>query len=185
MSHPLVVCEKAHRLERLLQRLEAGERLVSVRAELGLDVTAAEVPDLRAKYEAGGRTWEALLDGRYGHPQTAHSALREWMYQRKREDPTLTAEQLAEAVVAQFGVGLSAGHVNYLLRKVELTRTPGRPYKTPADPSDTSAPAVPPATSLNQAGLFFPRGSQARDGRGRNRRGVSGERTGSTRRRSA
>ena len=185
MSHPLAVCEKAQRLERLLQRLEAGERLVSVRAELGLDVTASEVPDLRAKYEAGGRTWKALLDGRYGHPQMAHSALREWMYQRKREDPTLTAGQLADAVAAHFGVTLSAGHVNYLLRKVELTRPPGRPYKSPADTSDPSAPATPPDTALDQAGLFFPRGGQARPGRGRNRRGVPDERKGSTRRRTA
>ena len=185
MSHPLAVCEKAQRLERLLQRLAAGERLVSVRAELGLDVTAAEVPDLRAKYEAGGRTWKALLDGRYGHPQMAHSALREWMYQRKREDPTLTAEQLAEAVAAQFGVTLSVGHVNYLLRKVELTRPTGRPSKVPANTVDTSAPATPPDTALDQAGLFFPRGGQASDGRGRNRRSVPDERQGPRRRRTA
>ena len=84
MSHPPAVCEKAQSLEQLLQRLEAGERLISVRAELGLDVKAADVQHLRAKYEASGQTWESLLDGRYGHPQTAHSALREWMYQRKR-----------------------------------------------------------------------------------------------------
>jgi len=185
VSHPPAVCEKAQRLERLLQRLEAGERLVSVRAELGLDVIAAEVPDLRAKYEAGERTWEALLDGRYGHPQTAHSALREWMYQRKREDPTLTTGQLAEAVAAQFGVTLSAGHVNYLLRKVELTRPTGRPSKAPTNTVDTSAPATPPDTALDQAGLFFPRGGQARLGRGRNRRGVPDVRKGPTRRRTA
>ena len=185
MSHPPAVLEKAQRMERLLQRLEAGERLISVRAELGLDVTAAEVADLRAKYEAGGRTWEALLDGRYGHPQTAHSALREWMYQRKREVPTLTAGQVADAVAAQFGVHLSAGHVNYLLRKVELTRPPGRPYKIAPNTADPSAPATPPDPALDQAGLFFPRGRQARPGRGRNRRDVPGERKGSTRRRTA
>jgi transposase len=185
VSHPPAVVEKAQNLERLLQRLEAGERLISVRAELGLEITAAEVPDLRAKYEAGGRTWEALLDGRYGHPQAAHSALREWMYQRKREDPTLTAGQVADAVAAQFGVYLSAGHVNYLLRKVELTRPPGRPYKTAPDTADTSALATPPDTALDQAGLFFPRGGQARPGRGRSRRGVPDVRKRPTRRRTA
>ena len=182
MSHPPAVCEKAQSLEQLLQRLEAGERLISVRAELGLDVKAEDVPHLRAKYEASGQTWESLLDGRYGHPQTAHSALREWMYQRKREDPTLTAGQLAEAVAAQFGVSLSAGHVNYLLRKVELTRAPGRPYKTPAD---ASTPTAPPEPSSDQAGLFFPRGGQASPRRGRDRRGVPDPRKGSTRRRTA
>jgi transposase len=181
VSHPLAVCEKAQSLEQLLQRLESGERLISVRAELELDVKAADVPHLRAKYEASGQTWESLLDGRYGHPQTAHSALREWMYQRKREDPTLTAGQLAEAVAAQFGVRLSAGHVNYLLRKVELTRAPGRPYKTPADASDASTPTAPPELSSDQAGLFFPRGGQASPRRGRDRRGVSDQRKGSTR----
>jgi transposase len=167
MSHPPAVSEKAHRLERLLQRLEAGERLVSVCAELGLDIKAADVPHLRAKYEAGGRTWEALLDGRYGHPQAAHSALREWLYQRKREDSMLTAGELVKAVAAQFKVTLSVGHVNYLLRKVELTRPPGRPPKVPADEApDDSPPATPPDTVLDQAGLFFPRGRQAGHGRG-------------------
>ena len=185
MSHPPAVREKAQSLEQLLQRLEAGERLISVRAELGLDVKAAEVPHLRAKYEASGQTWESLLDGRYGHPQTAHSALREWMYQRKREDPTLTAEQVAEAVAAQFGVPLSAGHVNYLLRQVELTRPTGRPSKAPTNTVDTSVPATPPDTALDQAGLFFPRGGQARPGRGRNRRGVPDVRKRPTRRRTA
>jgi hypothetical protein len=71
------------------------------------------------------------------------------MYQRKREDPTLTAGQLAEAIAAQSGVTLSAGHVNYLLRKVELTRSSGRPCKTSADTSDASAPAAPPDTQIS------------------------------------
>ena len=60
MSHPLAVCEKAQRLERLLQRLEAGERLVSVRAELGLDVTAAKVPDFASSTKRAGGL-EALI----------------------------------------------------------------------------------------------------------------------------
>lgn len=179
MSHPPAVNEKAHRLERLLQRLETGERLVSVRAELELDVKAADVPHLRAKYEVGGRTWEALLDGRYGHPQSANSAVREWLYQRKREDMTLTASELVEAVEAHFNVTLSVGHVNYLLRKVELTRPRGRPgKKAPADEAldESSAATPPPDSPLDQAGLFFPGGRQASHGRSRKRRSVPGSR---------
>ena len=133
------VCEKAQRLERLLLRLEAGEPFEPVRADLGLSVRAEDMPKLQAKYEAGGRAWEALIDGRYGHPQTAHSALREWMYERKREDESLTARELAEKIAEQFQVELSIGHINYLLRKVELTRPRGRPRRRREEEEEESA----------------------------------------------
>ena len=130
MNHPPAVCEKAQQLEQLLQRVEAGELFEFVRAALGLRVEEEELPRLRARYEAGGRRWEALIDGRYGHPLKAHSALREWLYERKRADESLTAPELAKEVMGQFGIELSAGHINYLLRKVELTRPTGRPQRS-------------------------------------------------------
>jgi transposase len=160
MEHPIAVIEKAQRLERLLQRSEIGESLEQVCAALDLSVTPENLSTLQAKYEAGGRTWEALLDGRYGHPQTAHSALREWMYERKKEDEWLTAPRLTQEVEAQFGVKLSAGHINYLLRKVGLTRPPGRPL------CQLAAEATPqsPDQSLDNAGSFFPGSRKAGDG---------------------
>jgi hypothetical protein len=65
MNHPPAVREKARQIEQLLRRVEAGESFQSVRAALGLRVEE-DLPRLRAKYEAGGRRWEALIDGRYG-----------------------------------------------------------------------------------------------------------------------
>lgn len=167
MIHPPAVCEKAQRLERLLLRLEAGEPFDPVRADLGLSVRAEDVPKLQAKYEAGGRTWEALIDGRYGHPQTAHSALREWMHERKREDESLTARELSEEIREQFQVELSIGHINYLLRKVELTRPRGRPHRRREEEEEGEAvpsAAAPPDESLDNGGLFFPGSGEARDG---------------------
>lgn len=167
MIHPPAVCEKAQRLERLLLRLEAGEPFDPVRADLGLSVRAEDVPKLQAKYEAGGRTWEALIDGRYGHPQTAHSALREWMHERKREDESLTARELSEEIREQFQVELSIGHINYLLRKVELTRPRGRPHRRREEEEEGKAvpsAAAPPDESLDNGGLFFPGSGEARDG---------------------
>jgi transposase len=166
MIHPPAVCEKAQRLERLLQRIEGGEPFDQVRADLGLSIEDEDVPKLQARYEAGGRTWEALIDGRYGHPQTAHSALREWMYERKREDKSLTARELAEEIAEQFGVELSIGHINYLLRKVELTRPRGRPYRRREEEEEAAAqaPAAPSDESLDNGGLFFPGSGEARDG---------------------
>jgi hypothetical protein len=105
MIHPPAVCEKAQQVERLLLRLEAGEPFDRVRADLGLSVRAEDVPKLQAKYEAGGRTWEALIDGRYGHPQTAHSALREWMYERRSQEE----EEAGPAPVAQSRESLDNG----------------------------------------------------------------------------
>jgi len=166
MIHPPVVCEKAQRLERVLLRLEAGEPFDQVRADLGLSIEEEEVSKLQAKYEAGGRTWEVLIDGRYGHPQTAHSALREWMYERKREDKSLTARELAEEIAEQFQVELSIGHINYLLRKMELTRPRGRPHRGREEEEEAAAqaPAAPSDESLDNGGIFFPGGGEARDG---------------------
>jgi transposase len=168
MNHPPAVCEKAQQLEQLLQRVEAGELFESVRAALDLRVEEEELPRLRARYEAGGRRWEALIDGRYGHPLKAHSAMREWLYERKRVDESLTAPELAREVMEHFGIELSAGHINYLLRKVELTRPPGRPQR--CEGRETSAGSVAAASesgsSLENAGLFSPRSREARDGCG-------------------
>ena len=178
MIHPQAVCEKAQRLERLLQRVEAGEPLDRVCAELSLNVKAQDLPKLQAKYEAGGRSWEALVDGRYGHPQKAHSALREWMYERKRENESLTARELATEIAQQFQVELTIGHINYLLRKVGLTRPPGRPHRGGKEEGEAGLASVtPPDESLDNASLFFPRRGEARDGRGRD----CGDRPGSRR----
>jgi len=173
MIHPPAVCEKAKRLERLLQRVGAGEPLDQVCADLELTVRATDLPRLQARYEAGGRRWEALVNGRYGHPQKAHSALREWMYEHKREDKALTARELAEAVTEQFQVELSVGHVNYLLRKVELTGPPGRPPRREAEATTAPASPTPSDESLANAGLFFPRRGPASAG-GNGGRGMSG-----------
>ena|GEM_PF-1359593 len=182
MEPSTAVTEKAQRLVKLLRRVAQGEPLEQVCAELDLAVDAERLAKLQVTYEAGGCTWEALIDGRYGHPQKAHSALREWLHERKRQDEELTARQLVDEVRTQFKVELSAGHINYLLRKVELTRPPGRPRSRPAA---EAAPEQPDgfSQSLDNAGTFFPRSSEARDGHhrdggelsGNNPPGVSGD----------
>jgi hypothetical protein len=151
MIHPPAVYEKSQRLEGLLLRLEAGEPFDQVCADLDLSVRPEDLSKLQAKYEAGGRTWEALIDGRYGHPQTAHSALREWMYERKREDKSLTAQRLFKEIKEQFQVELSIGHINYL-----LTRPRGRPGRRREEGKDGVAPApgTPSSASLDNGGIF-------------------------------
>jgi hypothetical protein len=104
MTHPPAVIGKAQRLERLLLRLEEGEPLEQVQVDLSLSVEAEDIARLQAKYEAGGRSWEALIDGRHGHPQKAHSALREWMYV-----PGRTEHRSHQLSAAQSGVGRAAG----------------------------------------------------------------------------
>jgi len=153
--HPPAVCERAQRLESLLQRVEAGEPLEKVNADLGLNVKAEDLPRLRAKYEAGGGNWEALIDGRYGHSQKAHSALREWMYERKREDSSLTARELKAEIAEQFQVELTVGHINYLLRKEELTRPRGRPRGGKEKSETAATDEAPSSESLDNGGLFF------------------------------
>jgi len=171
MDYPPAVIEKAQRTEQLLQRVAAGEPLAVACAELGMAITAAELAKLQARYATGDGNWAALLDGRFGHCQTITLAMREWLYARKRQDATLTGPALAAQLAQEFGVTVSAGHVNHLLRKVGLTRLPGRPFKRlPAAPPAVPTAATPanPEPAVAHAGLFFPGGRAAGDGgRGR------------------
>ena len=163
MEYPTAVIEKAQKIEKLLQRVDAGEPLDQACAALNVDIDEKRLAALQAKYKAGGETWEALLDGRFGHPHTAHAELREWLYERKKQDETLRAPKLATEIEKKFGVVLSAGHINYLLRKRELTAPPGHPYKHP--PAEQEEEQPPTTTeSLDNAGVFFPGSSQGRDG---------------------
>jgi transposase len=166
MKHPVAVLEKAKRLEQLLQRVAAGEPLDRVNEALDLDVDQEQLARAQTKYEAGGRRWEALIDGRYGHAQKAHSALREWLYARKEEDEDIRASKLAIEIREQFGIELSPGHINYLLRKRGLSAPPGRPYKREHPTEGTTAPATAPSESIDNAGTFFPGGCKGRDGSG-------------------
>jgi len=166
MDYPAAVLEKAQRLEQLLLRVASGEPLDEVNADLGFDLDRQELARQRAKYEAGERTWEALIDGRHGHPRKAHSALREWLYARKKEDEDLRAPQLAIEIEERFGVGLSEGHINYLLRKRGLSAPPGRPFKQqqPVEGGVTAQAA--PTETVDNAGIFFRRGGEGGDGGG-------------------
>lgn len=162
MDYPKAVLEKAQRLERLLLRVAAGEPLDELNEELGFDLNEEELARQQAKYEEGGRTWEAVIDGRYGHAHKIHSGIREYLYARKKEDDSLRAPQLAEEIEEKFGVTVSAGHVNYLLRKRELTSPPGHPPKKP-EPEE-EAPTDVPSESVENTGTFFPGGSESGDG---------------------
>lgn len=155
MDYPSAVLEKAQRLEQLLLRVEAGETLEAVNAAFGFNLDERQLARWQAKYEAGERRWEALLDGRHGHPRQAHSALREWLYARKEQDDQLRASQLAAEIAEKFGIKLSAGHINYLLRKRGLTAPPGRPPKRSECAAEPSATADAPGVSIDNAGLFL------------------------------
>ena len=163
MAYPPAVLEKAQRLAQLLQRVAAGESLESANEALGFDLNQLVLARAQAKYESGGHTWQALIDGRHGHSRRAHSALREWLYARRQEDESLRAPQLVEEIEAEFGVTLTDGHINYLLRKRGLSAPPGRPRKRGAE-GVASGDAPTSTESLENAGLFFPRGSKAGDG---------------------
>jgi transposase len=163
MDYPKAVIEKAQKMEKLVQRVDAGEPLDQVCAELNVEIDEKRLAALQAKYKAGGETWEALLDGRFGHTHTVHSELREWLYECKEQDETLRAPELAEKIKKKFGVVISFGHINYLLRKRGLTAPPGRPYKHPPAEQKEEQPPI-TTESLDNAGLFFPGSSQGRDG---------------------
>ena len=163
MDYPEAVIEKAKRREKLLQRVADGEPRAQVCADLGIKVDKDRFAVLQEKYEAGGSTWQALLDGRHGHAQKMHSAIREWLRERKEQDEEVRAPTLVREIEEKFGVKVSDGHINYLLRKRSLTAPPGRPYKQPRA-EDAPEPSTESTESLDNAGIFFPGGSEGRDG---------------------
>jgi transposase len=163
MDYPEAVIEKAKRHEKLLQRVADGESREQVCAELGIKVDQDRFAVLQAKYEAGGSTWQALLDGRHGHAQKMHSGIREWLHERKKQDEEVRAPTLVREIEEKFGVKVSDGHINYLLRKRGLTAPPGRPYKEPPA-EDAPESSTESSESLDNAGIFFPGGREGRDG---------------------
>lgn len=152
----------------MLIRLEAGESLEQLCQELELKVSPKRAEQLKSKYEAGGRQWEVLLDGRFGHAQQVNTAVRAYLYERKQADQELTAGELATEVEEKYKVKVSEGHVNHILREVALTRPPGRPRKR----SETEQKEKREAPQEN-AGLFFPGGSKASAGGDRDDRKMS------------
>ena len=164
MDYPPAVLEKAQRLEQLLLRVAAGESLDAANAAFGFNLDARQLARWQAKYETGERRWEALIDGRHGHPRQAHSALREWLYARKEQDEEMRAPRLVTEIKEKFGVELSAGHINYLLRKRGLTAPPGRPLKGPDTAAEPPAPPNAPSAFVDNVGIFFPRSSEGEDG---------------------
>jgi transposase len=162
VDYPEAVIEKATRHAELVQRVEAGDTREQVCGELGIQVDEDRLAILQAKYEEGGRIWQALLDGRHGHSQKVHSGIREWLYERKKQNEDLRAPDLAEEIEEKFSVKVSDGHINYLLRKRSLTAAPGRPYKQPAA-EERAEPVSESTESLDNAGIFFPGSSEGRD----------------------
>jgi transposase len=156
VDHPQAVIEKAQRLAQLLQRVEEGEGLAEVCAEIGVEVTPDRLVVLQKKYETGGRRWEALIDGRHGHAQKVTADMKEWLYERKRQDKTLTGPELVKAIRDKFGVELSVGHINHLLRQVALSRQTGRPPKAVAE-KETETVDISEQV-VDNAGIFFPGG---------------------------
>ena len=167
MDYPKAVIAKAKRMATLIDRVETGESLTGVCTELGISISADQFVKLQAKYETGGREWKALLDRRFGHDVKVNSALKEWLYERKRQDSTLRAPQLAKEIGEKFGVELSDGHINHLLRKRGLTASPGRPFKQ-TEATEEQEASEEAAASQENAGLFFPGGGQASPGNQRN-----------------
>ncbi|MCP4358730.1 MAG: hypothetical protein GY796_11990 [Chloroflexi bacterium] len=74
-QYPSAIIEKAKKQEKLLQAHAAGKTLAQARAIVGITkMRVKEANRLQRKYEAGSSTWEALLDGRFGHDIKANSA---------------------------------------------------------------------------------------------------------------
>jgi transposase len=162
MEYPASVIEKAQQMEHLLIQVEQGIGLEEACAQLDIQVNARQLSLLQAKYQAGERRWEALLDGRFGHPQEVTLEIQEWLYERRRQQADLpaaqqqTTAQLRQEIQARFQVELNSWQINYALRKRGLTRPVGRPSHARQSETDTE-PDDQPLTSgtVANVGVFF------------------------------
>lgn len=160
MDYPEAVTEKAKLYAELVKRVERGESREQVCEDLGIQVDEERLVILRTKYKAEGQTWQALLDGRHGHSQKVHSEIREWLYERKKQNEELRSPALVKEIENKFGIKISGGHVNYLLRKQGLASSPGRPKKG-KEVEETVAETT---ESLENGGIFFPGSSKGGNG---------------------
>jgi transposase len=131
--------------EQLLVRWEQGEDFETLCQELGLSLSRPYFPQLRRRYRQGGSTWEALVDHRHGYPSKLDAERRAWVWQRKRENPALTQQEIAQQFAEQFHQSLSQGRISQILR-VEGGARPGGPHPQPA-----GAEGLP----MERAGVFF------------------------------
>jgi transposase len=119
--------------EQLLQRLDQGEEFEDLCQELDLSLSHAYLPQLRRRYREGGSSWKALIDQRHGHASKVTPARRAWLREQKRQDPTLTQQELADLFEAEFQVSLSQSQVSNLLRADGVAWPGGQRYPPPRE----------------------------------------------------
>ncbi len=126
MEYTPTQTEKAQRKEQLILRVEKGEPLAQVTAELGLKIEKSYFPQLRSRYQKGGRDWRALVDRRGGQARKATPEIKAFLFDRKRADSYLSAGDLQKEVWRKFKVQFSVRRINELLQAEDLSSPRGR-----------------------------------------------------------
>jgi hypothetical protein len=137
--------------EQLLQRLEQGEDFEALCQELDLALSRKYLSQLRRRYHAGGACWEALIDHRHGHAYKVTPERQAWLRERKRENPALTQQALAQQFEIEYQVSISQSQVSNILRAEGVAIPGGQHYTVQAERS----------LPVERAGVFFPSGGGA------------------------
>ena len=141
--------------EQLLQRLDRGEDFEDLCQELGLSLSRNYLSQLRRRYRQGGSSWEALIDHRHGHSYKVTPERRAWLREQKREDLTLTQQELAALFETEFQESISQSRVSDILRKEGVAIPGGQHYRSQEER----------ALPIERAGVFFPSGRRPPNGR--------------------
>jgi len=152
----------ARRKEQWILRSAQGEEPERVRRELKVPLQTSSLGWLTHRYHAGGRTWQALLDRRYGVATKGTPAVKAFVTKAKARAPQLTGAELCVQVWERFEIEISLGRLNALVREAGLSNPPGRPLKAPAEKDSAPTPR-----EVENAGAFFPSGRAHRIGRAR------------------
>jgi transposase len=147
----------ARRKEQWILRVEGGEDADKVCRELKLKLKASTLPSLRQRYKAGGRTWQALLDGRHGIATKGTAEVKAFLKKAKERNPQAGGAELCVEVWDRFEIDISLSRLNELLHAEGLSNSPGHPRKERA-PETASAPE----RDIDNAGAFFPSGGAER-----------------------
>ena len=75
---------------------------------------------LYQRYRAIGDA--ALIDGRHGHPAKMRPAVRAWLADYCRENPTLTNSVVRAALHERWGVAIAPGYLNQVRAALGVPR---------------------------------------------------------------
>ena len=106
--------------EQFVRAMAAGSRWDEAAHATGLPMGRTTAYRLYQRYRVMGEA--ALIDGRHGHPAKMRPAVRGWLADYCRENPTLTNRVVRAALHERWGVAIAPGYLNQVRAMLGVPR---------------------------------------------------------------